>query len=89
MGLSRRLKNTSDLVAMMVDEVGYPALFIDRREAHTGSLVVNFYNAYFTVTTGQWAFKIRYWAVEPKNNLLTLDRFRIPITISSIPFSLA
>jgi len=30
MGLSRRFKNTRDLVAMMVDEVGYPALFIDR-----------------------------------------------------------
>jgi hypothetical protein len=31
MGLSRRFKNTRDLVAMMVDEVGYPALFIGRR----------------------------------------------------------
>ena len=67
----------------------YPAIFIDRREAQTGSIVVNYFNAYFTVTTGQWAFKIRYWAVEPKNNLLTLDRFRIPMMISSTPFSLA
>jgi len=44
---------------------------------------------YFTLTTGQGAFKITNWAVEPKTNLPTLDRRRTPMIISSIPFSLA
>jgi hypothetical protein len=33
---------------------------------------------YFTVTTGQGAFKTTYWAVEPKMIFPTLD-LRLPI----------
>jgi len=46
-------------------------------------------NIHFIETTGQGAFKMRYWTVEPNTSFPTFDLFRTPMIISSILFSSA